>query len=54
MMFEYELAYEWLTDSGMILSDDITWNDAFDTFIEVREPKYGKLSNNVGYIRKAE
>lgn len=54
MMFEYELSYEWLTDSGMILSDDIRWNDAFDTFTEVREPKYGKLSNNVGYVKKME
>lgn len=54
MMFEYELAYEWLTDSGLILSDDITWNDAFDIFTEVREPKYGKISNNVGYIKNIE
>lgn len=54
MMFEYELAYEWLTDSGMILSDDIAWNDAFDIFTEVREPKYGKLSSNVGYVKKRQ
>lgn len=52
MMFEYELSYEWLTDSGMILSDDITWNDAFDIFTEIREPKHGKLSSNVGYVKK--
>jgi len=52
MMFEYELAYEWLSDSGMILSDDITWNDAFDVFTDVRNPKWGKLSSNIGYMRK--
>lgn len=52
MMFEYELSYEWLADSGMILSDDIAWNDVFDTFTEVRGAKFGKISNNVGYIEK--
>lgn len=54
MVFEYELAYEWLENSGMILSDDIRCNDAFDTFIEAREPEYGKLSGNVGYMRYFE
>lgn len=52
MMFEYELAYEWLRNRGIIISDDITWNDAFSIFNRVREPKYGKLSQNVGYIQK--
>lgn len=54
MMFEFELSYEWLADSGMILSDDITWNDAFDNFVKIREPKHGKLSSNVGYMKKIE
>lgn len=35
-----------------MLSDDITWNDAFDIFTHVREVDYGKLSENVGYMRK--
>lgn len=52
MMFEYELAHEWLRDGGVILSDDITWNDAFDVFHEVRSPTAGKISNNVGYFEK--
>jgi len=54
MMFEYELAYEWLRDSGLILSDDITWNDAFGVFTEVRESEDGRLSKDVGYVRKPE
>lgn len=54
MMFEYELAYEFLEENGVILSDDIGWNDAFQIFTDVREPIYGRLSNNVGYMRKGE
>lgn len=54
MMFEFELAYEWMTDGGIILSDDISWNDAFSVFVEVREPEYGKLSDNIGYVKKPE
>lgn len=52
MMFEYELAYEWLDDSGVILSDDISWNNAFSTFVNVRKPSWGKINSNVGYIVK--
>lgn len=52
MMFEYELAYEWLESGGVILSDDINWNEAFSVFVQVRRPEWGKLSNDVGYIRK--
>lgn len=52
MMFEYELAYEWLKHDGVILSDDIGWNDAFSVFVDVREPIHGKISHNVGYVRK--
>jgi hypothetical protein len=52
MMFEFELAYEWMNDGGVILSDDINWNSAFSVFTEVREPEHGRLSNAIGYIRK--
>ena len=52
MMFEFELAFEWMTNNGVILSDDISWNSAFDTFTEVRNLEHGYLSNNAGYIRK--
>ena len=54
MMFEYELAYEWLNQEGIVLSDDITWNDAFEIFTHVRNIDYGKLSENVGYVRKID
>ena len=54
MMFEYELAYEHLRNEGVILSDDITWNDSFSTFTDVRDGECGYVRNNVGYIQKTE
>jgi hypothetical protein len=47
--FEYELAFEWLNESGMILSDDIT--DVFDSFVEWRPvTEAGQMAQNAGYI----
>jgi hypothetical protein len=43
-----------MTDGGVILSDDISWNDAFSVFVEVRKPEYGKLSDNIGYVKKPD
>lgn len=54
MLFEFEIAYEWLTTEGIILADDINWNDAFSTFTEVRETVFGRLSHGVGYMRKGQ
>ncbi|THE63946.1 class I SAM-dependent methyltransferase [Salinadaptatus halalkaliphilus] len=53
MMFEYELAWEWLRSDGLLLTDDIHFNDSFSIFCNVREPKlYGKMSNSTGYAVK--
>jgi cephalosporin hydroxylase len=53
MMFEFELAYEWLDEGGIVLSDDISWNEAFQTFTDVRAPKRHELIfTNVGYFVK--
>jgi len=49
MMFEYEIANEWLSDGGYIISDDISWNQAFSTFVDVRNLDWGRISNNIGY-----
>lgn len=51
MMFEYELAWEWLEDGGVILSDDIDANDAFDVFTRNRGSVSGRLPNQIGYVR---
>jgi len=52
MMFEFELAHEWLSEDGLILADDIDWNDAFDTFTSVRDVAYGEINKSIGWIRK--
>lgn len=36
MMFEFELAWEWLDDSGLLVSHHIDHNDAFRTFVSER------------------
>lgn len=52
MLFEFEVAWEWLTPGGLILSDDIDWNDAFETFVRERDCDAGLVAPGVGYIRK--
>jgi predicted O-methyltransferase YrrM len=51
MMFEYEIAHEWLSEDGILLSDDIRWNSAFEKFVEVRSGECGKITHDVGYLR---
>lgn len=52
MMFEYEIAFQHLTKEGLIVSDDINWNSAFDKFTDCRDCKSGKISKGIGYIEK--
>lgn len=53
MIMEYELAFARLTDGGWLLSDDIHWNDAWQTFLDVREPRLqGKISPGIGFVRR--
>ena len=52
MAFEFELAWEWLQQEGLILSDDIRVNNVFDKFVETRDADSGLISPSVGYIRK--
>jgi predicted O-methyltransferase YrrM len=53
MMFEYELAWHRMESGGVILSDDIRWNNAFSVFKEVRNPIWGTLNPNVGFMIKS-
>lgn len=51
MMFEYEIVWPLLTN--MLISDDISWNQAFDIFSEVRVPeKKMKLNKKIGVLLK--
>jgi len=52
MVFEYELAWEWLGDDGIIFSDDISWNDAFDEFAASKGCRNGVTSESFGYLLK--
>lgn len=49
MMFELEIAWHAM-ESGLIICDDITWNDAFEVFTDVRANEYGQISPTSGYI----
>ena len=53
ILFELELVWPRLVDDGVAFVDDVGWNDAFETFCDVRgvEPRY--LSERVGYVRRA-
>lgn len=52
MMFEFELAWEWMGADGIIVSDDIRWNWAFPTFVDVRKGAAGTITEDVGFVRK--
>jgi hypothetical protein len=52
MMFEYELAWHQMNGEGVILSDDIGWNEAFQVFCDSRSPVWGTLTPNVGFMQK--
>lgn len=49
MMFEMETAWQHM-DSGYIICDDITWNDAFDIFTDIRADEWGYINRSMGYI----
>lgn len=50
MMFEYEWANTWIESGGVIISDDISWNDSFKVFTEERSLESQKISENFGYM----
>lgn len=54
MLFEFELAWEWLERDGILVTDDISWNDAFDTFTDARAQRSGLVAPNAGYAVKTE
>lgn len=54
MLFELELAWEWLSETGVVIVDDISWNDAFSLFVHVRDPPTHGLFTTAprrGYLR---
>ncbi len=51
MLFEFELAWNWLRDGGVLLSDDIIWgdHDAWHSFTSERCDDWGYIAANTGY-----
>ena len=43
MLFEFELAWEWLTAGGLLVSSHVDRNDAFETFVKERGCEHGLL-----------
>lgn len=50
MMFEFELAWHHLSSGGLILSDDLHMNRAFELFVSERGGEAGRLHRHVGYF----
>lgn len=53
MMFEFELAWEWLRPGGVLVADDVDWNDAFESFADARGAERGAVTRGAGYVVKA-
>lgn len=49
MLFEFELAWAWLSDGGILLADDIDWNSAFAQFTAERTSDSGLIADGVGF-----
>lgn len=52
MMFEFEVVWEYLASSGIIVADDIGWNDAYDIFVDELSPIHAELPSDVGIMKK--
>ncbi|MCE7739192.1 MAG: class I SAM-dependent methyltransferase [Candidatus Heimdallarchaeota archaeon] len=52
MMFEYEEVFNVLKTKGILISDDIVWNNSFDDFCKKTNKKPYYISPNVGFLIK--
>ncbi|MFC6990568.1 class I SAM-dependent methyltransferase [Haladaptatus sp. GCM10025707] len=44
MIFEFELAWQYLRPGGIMVSNHIGWNDAFETFVKEHSQDYGLMT----------
>lgn len=51
MMFEFEESYKYLAKNGLIISDDITWNNSLFDFAKKVNWKVVNLGGGVGLIK---
>ncbi|MBI4656794.1 MAG: glycosyltransferase [Elusimicrobia bacterium] len=52
MLFEYETAWKYLNRSGLLISDDVGFNDAFGTFVKRFNARYFVQGNRLGVAQK--
>ena len=52
MTFEYEIAWKHLRQGGLLVSDDIGWNTAFEDFANQRARPVQLLTRNMAFIAK--
>ena len=50
MMFEFELAWYWLSPDGVILSDDVNRNSAFKSFCKEKQAESGFIEQSFGFV----
>lgn len=51
MMFEYEYAWQHIRPGGYLVSDDVTWNDAFNSFPQRKGVK-ATIIGGRGFVQK--
>jgi predicted O-methyltransferase YrrM len=52
MKFEYEQAYPYLRDGGLLISDDALWNSAFREFAKSVEAPMSRILRGIGFLQK--
>jgi predicted O-methyltransferase YrrM len=52
MMWEFETAYPYLSSSGLLVSDDALWNNAFYDFARNVGAPDARILRGVGFLRK--
>jgi len=53
MTFEYQTVWPYLRDDGLLLSDDATWNNAFEDFCRDRTSDY-RVHRGIGIAKKSK
>ena len=52
MSFEYNAAWKYLRSGGILISDDVSWNMAFEHFKEKMKPKKCRITRGIGIMIK--
>ena len=54
MLFEFNLALKYLQVGGILVSDDVTWNNAYRNFCKKIGKRQIVTENSMGFVRKTE